>query len=43
VLLMSARADAELGRAAVAEGALGMLPKPVAIARLSTFIHQHFP
>lgn len=43
VVLMSARADEALGRAALAEGAITLLPKPVEVARvrsvLSTLFH----
>jgi len=42
VVLMSARADASLGRTALAEGALTLLPKPVEVARLNTVISSIF-
>jgi CheY-like chemotaxis protein len=38
VVLMSARADALLGRTALAEGAVTLLPKPVDVARLNTVL-----
>jgi CheY-like chemotaxis protein len=40
VVLMSARADAELGRAATANGAAALVAKPVAFAQLSTLINR---
>ena len=42
VLLMSARADASLGRTAVAEGAIALLSKPVEVANLSAVINRLF-
>lgn len=42
VVLMSARADAELSRTAIAEGAITLLPKPVEVARISRFISSYF-
>jgi CheY-like chemotaxis protein len=42
VVLMSARADRELGRVALNAGARGLLSKPVEIGRLSTLVHQLF-
>lgn len=38
VVLMSARADESLGRTALADGALALLPKPVEVARLSSVL-----
>jgi CheY-like chemotaxis protein len=40
VVLMSARADRELGRAALSAGAMALLPKPVEIGSLSSLVHQ---
>lgn len=42
VLLMSARADEPLGRTAIAEGALTLLPKPVDVGRLNSFVSSLF-
>ncbi|MEK7413576.1 MAG: response regulator [Planctomycetota bacterium] len=42
VLLMSARADAALGRTAVAEGAIALLSKPVEVANLSAVVNRLF-
>lgn len=42
VVLMSARADRELGRVALHAGAMELLHKPVEIDRLSTLVHQLF-
>ncbi|MBN8525569.1 MAG: response regulator [Planctomycetes bacterium] len=42
VVLMSARADEQLGRTALAEGAVTLLPKPVPVARLNTVITTLF-
>jgi CheY-like chemotaxis protein len=42
VVLMSARADRELGRVALGAGAMVLLSKPVEIGRLSTLVHQLF-
>lgn len=38
VVLMSARADAALGRTALADGAVALLAKPVEVARLNSVI-----
>ncbi len=38
VVLMSARADAALGRTALADGAVALLAKPVEVARLNNVI-----
>jgi CheY-like chemotaxis protein len=40
VVLMSARADDRLGRAARDAGAVVLLPKPVAIDRITSLVHQ---
>ncbi|MBA3938956.1 MAG: response regulator [Planctomycetes bacterium] len=40
VILMSARADAELGRAARAAGAIDLLSKPVEITRITGLVHR---
>lgn len=40
VVLMSARADRELARAALCAGAKALLPKPVEIGSLTTLVHQ---
>jgi CheY-like chemotaxis protein len=42
VVLMSARADALLGRTALAEGAVTLLAKPVEVARLNTVLTSLF-
>lgn len=42
VVLMSARSDEQLGRTAVAEGAITFLHKPVEVARISSFISSYF-
>jgi DNA-binding response OmpR family regulator len=42
VVLMSARADEALGRTALAEGAVTLLPKPVQVARLNNIITTLF-
>jgi DNA-binding NtrC family response regulator len=42
VVLMSARADAALGRTAIAEGAITLLAKPVEVARLTSVIKTLF-
>jgi CheY-like chemotaxis protein len=38
VVLMSARADEHLGRTALAEGAVTLLPKPVEVARVRSVL-----
>lgn len=42
VVLMSARADEQLGRTALAEGAVTLLAKPVAMARMKTVVNSLF-
>lgn len=42
VVLMSARADEQLGRTALAEGAVTLLAKPVEVARLNTVLTSLF-
>jgi CheY-like chemotaxis protein len=42
VVLMSARADAQLDRQARAAGALHLWSKPVEITRIQTFLQEHF-
>jgi DNA-binding NtrC family response regulator len=41
-VLMSARADSDLGRAARESGAIVLLPKPVQVANITSVIHQLF-
>ncbi|HAT09978.1 MAG TPA: hypothetical protein DCS97_05155 [Planctomycetes bacterium] len=42
VVLMSARADAALGRTAIAEGAVTLLAKPVEVARMKSVLATLF-
>ncbi len=43
MVLMSARADQQLSRAALSAGAVSLLPKPVQVGDLNALVHRLYP